>query len=208
MGTQQQVLIEVEGIVHRPRRVMGGDVEGLEVVVVVLDLRALGDTEAGVGEQALDTQQGAGNRVQATAGLAASGQGNVHPLGLQPGLQGLALQRTAALVDPGLELLLGLVDGLPGLGTLFLGQLTQGLELLGQQTALAEKAHAHRIQGRQIGGRVDTGRRLGLQLLQLDRGVRTHGNFLAAMVEGPKKRGRPRPSPLCNAQGGAPSAPP
>ena len=40
-----------------------------------------------------------------------------------------------------------LKNEVPGLRALLLGQLTQGLELLGQQAALAEKAHAHRVQG-------------------------------------------------------------
>ena len=45
-----------------------GDVERLEVVVVVLDLRTLNHFEPGVGEHPLDTFQGAGHRMQSAAG--------------------------------------------------------------------------------------------------------------------------------------------
>lgn len=45
MGPQQPPVREIEGVVHRPRRVVGGDVERLEVVEVVLDLRTGRDLE-------------------------------------------------------------------------------------------------------------------------------------------------------------------
>jgi hypothetical protein len=38
MGAQQHVGIEIEGVVHRPGRVVAWDVERFEVVVVVFDL--------------------------------------------------------------------------------------------------------------------------------------------------------------------------
>ena len=68
---QQPPVGEVEGVVHRPRRMIGGNVERLEVVEVVLDLRARGDIEAGTAEQRLDPQTRPGDRVQAAALLAA-----------------------------------------------------------------------------------------------------------------------------------------
>src|SRR3546814_953669 len=44
------VLGEIEGVVHRPRGMAFGDVEGGEIVPVVLDLGAGGDCKAKVGE--------------------------------------------------------------------------------------------------------------------------------------------------------------
>jgi hypothetical protein len=41
---------EIEGIVHRPRRVSFRDVERREIMPVVLDLGAGGDREAEIGE--------------------------------------------------------------------------------------------------------------------------------------------------------------
>jgi hypothetical protein len=70
MGAQQHVRIEIEGVVHRPGRVMAWDVERLEVVIVVFDLRTFGNAVANVGEELLDSFQSAGNRMQTTGGLA------------------------------------------------------------------------------------------------------------------------------------------
>src|SRR5690606_29306906 len=65
VGAQQAVGVEIERVVHRPRRVMGGDVERLEVVVVVFHLGAFDDSEADAGEQRFDALQRAGHRMQA-----------------------------------------------------------------------------------------------------------------------------------------------
>src|SRR3546814_9769781 len=77
MGAQQHVRVEIEGVMHRPGRVMAWDVERLEVVIVVFDLRAFGNAVADVGEELLDTFQGPGNRMQASGSLATARQGHV-----------------------------------------------------------------------------------------------------------------------------------
>ena len=71
---QQAPVGEVERVVHRPRRMIGGDVERFEVVEVVLDLRTRGHLEAGAPEQGLDAQARPGHRMQATGLLATAGQ--------------------------------------------------------------------------------------------------------------------------------------
>ena len=55
MGTQQGMRVEIESVMHGPRRMMGGDVERLEVVEIVLDLRPFDDRETDLGKQRLDT---------------------------------------------------------------------------------------------------------------------------------------------------------
>ena len=77
MGAQHPAILEVKGVVHGPRRMMGRDVERLEVVVVVLDLGAFRDLEAELAEQRLDTRQRPGDGVQPARAAAAPGQGHV-----------------------------------------------------------------------------------------------------------------------------------
>jgi hypothetical protein len=64
VGAQDDVVREVERVLHRPRRVVGRDVERGEVVVVELDLRALDDVEAHPDEDVLHLAAGLGDQVQ------------------------------------------------------------------------------------------------------------------------------------------------
>jgi hypothetical protein len=83
MGAQQQLGVEIKGVVHRPRGMMLGDVERFEVVIGVFDLRAFDHGEAGVGEQPLDTAHCTGHGVQSTRRAASAGQADVDALGGQ-----------------------------------------------------------------------------------------------------------------------------
>ena len=59
---------QIEGVVHLPRRMLGRDVERVEVVQVVLDVRALGDGEAHVAEDRDDLLDGLADRMDAALG--------------------------------------------------------------------------------------------------------------------------------------------
>ena len=116
-------------------------------MVVVFDLGTGGDAIADVGEQTLDTLQGAGDRVQATGGLAPPGQGHVDAFcGEASGQCGL-LQRRLAAVDCVLDTFLGGVDQRASLGTLLSGEVAQGLHDLGQLTLLAQVIDPELFQG-------------------------------------------------------------
>src|SRR5580658_8805151 len=71
---QEACVGEVERIVHRARRVTGRDVERLEVVKVILDLRTRGDIEPGRAKQGLDPKPRRGQRMKAPGFLAAARQ--------------------------------------------------------------------------------------------------------------------------------------
>ncbi len=58
---------EIERVVHRARRMIGRDVQRVEIVEVVLDLGAVWPLEAGFAEQLLDAQPRARHRMQAAA---------------------------------------------------------------------------------------------------------------------------------------------
>src|SRR3546814_10171867 len=115
MGAQQHVRVEIEGVMHRPGRVMAWDVERLEVVIVVFDLRAFGNAVADVGEELLDTFQGPGNRLQASGSLATARQGHVDGLGGEFGSQIRLLEQRLARIEALWYTLLGNVDPPPDL---------------------------------------------------------------------------------------------
>ena len=62
-GCRRRSLRHVERVVLLPRRVLGRDVQGVEVVPVALDLRPLGDGEAEVGEDRDDLVHHLADRV-------------------------------------------------------------------------------------------------------------------------------------------------
>jgi hypothetical protein len=90
--------------------VVGGDVEGLEVVPVGLDLGALGDPVAEADEDVDDLVGGPGDRVDGPPRRHPAGEGDVDPLGLEQGLVALGLQVGPAGRQLGLEGGPGLVD--------------------------------------------------------------------------------------------------
>ena len=57
MRAQQAAVAEVEGVVHRARRMVRREVQRLEVVPVVLDLRAVGELVAEPAEDVGDALQ-------------------------------------------------------------------------------------------------------------------------------------------------------
>lgn len=110
---------------HGPRRMVGRDVQGAEVVEIVLDLRAFLDVEADAAKQRLNAGQGTRDRMQPARLLAAAWQGDVDPLGLQPGDQRRLTQHLLAGLGGGLDGGLGVVDRFAKLAPLLGRQLRQ-----------------------------------------------------------------------------------
>ena len=81
------VAVHEEGVVLLPGRMVRRDVEGVEVVEVVLDLRALGHGEAHVGEDRRDLFRDLAHRVDRAQPPAAGGQRHVEPFAAQPLLE-------------------------------------------------------------------------------------------------------------------------
>ena len=157
---QQPPVGEVEGVVHRPRRMIGGDVERLEVVEVVLDLRTRGDLEAGAPEQRLDAQARPGDRVQAARLLAAPGQRHVDAPGGELALDvGARCELRAPRLDaPPAPRCLRLVDARARRGPLGSATaLPERLQLLGERALLAQPAHAHVFERREVAAGGDLG---------------------------------------------------
>ncbi len=152
MGAQQAAVTEIEGVVHGPGRVVGGNVERLEVVEVVFHLRAFGDVEAQAQEEVFHAPAHARDRMQGPGLFAAAGQGHVQGLGAQLLVQGRFLERLAALVDGRLNALLGFVDQRAGLGPLFRAQPAQALEQRADLPLLTQVTHPHVVQRARVTG--------------------------------------------------------
>ena len=93
--------LEVEGVEHLPGGVLGRDVERLEIVPVVLDVRAFGDREAHVGEDRHDLLGGLADRVDPPLLPLARRQGDVDPLRLELGVERRLPASTRAAGRPG-----------------------------------------------------------------------------------------------------------
>ncbi|MNZ51215.1 hypothetical protein D3C78_690230 [compost metagenome] len=132
---------------HRPGRVVAGDVERFEVVIVVFDLRAFGDAVANTGEELFDAFQSTGNRMQTTGGLTTARQGHVNGLGGEFGSQIGFFKQCLARIKDLCDTLLGNVDQRTDLRTLFCRQIPQGLHHLSQFTLLAKVVNPDLLQG-------------------------------------------------------------
>ncbi len=147
MGAQQHVRIEIEGVMHRTGRVVAWDVERLEVVIVVFDLRAFGDAVADMGEELFNTFQSPGHRMQTAGDLATARQGHIDGLGGQFGSQFGFFKQSLTRIESLCNTLLGNVDQGADLRTLLCRQIPQGLHHLSQFTLLAKVLNPDLLQG-------------------------------------------------------------
>ncbi len=142
MGSQHESVVEVEGVGVVPRRMIRGDVERLEVVKVVFDLRAVLDGEAHLPEDRLQLEPRPGDRVQRAAPAAAGRQGHIDPLPFELDRVGGRRRRRGGLLDALLDALLQLVDRLAGLLALLGGQLAELLHQRRDFPLASEEAQA------------------------------------------------------------------
>ena len=155
MRPQEDLPAHVERVLHVARGVVLRDVEGLEVVVVELDLGPLGDGEPHPGEHVHDLVVHLGERVEPARDDAAARERQVGPVGRQPGSPLDALQDGL----PGLELRLDprlrLVRLAPHERPLGGRQSRQGAQELGEAPALAEVLDPDLVEVPASGGPLD-----------------------------------------------------
>jgi len=104
---QQYAVRHEEGVVQRPGGVIGGRVEGLEVVVLGLDFRPLGYLVTHADEDVLDLPLRLGDEVQAPQRRRPARKRDIYPLALQRREELLSLHYDPALFKRSLE---GLAD--------------------------------------------------------------------------------------------------
>ena len=157
---------------HGPGRVVRGNVEGFEVVEVVLDLGAFHDVEPEVAKERLDPFQGPGNRVEAAGPLSPPGKGHVDPFPAELGVHRGPGQRLAPGARRLRERVLDLVERLAGRRPLGGGERAETPELLGDYPLAAEKTNPHALHFLAGRGRVQRGKSLGLEVFDLRQHVR------------------------------------
>ena len=150
-------LRQIKGVVHLPRRVIFGDIEGGEIVEIVLDIGALGQGEAHLAEDGEQFVHGLADRMDAAVGLGPRRQGDVDALALEPFLEPGILERRLSSIDGvGQDLLDGIQRHARVLA--FFGrQGADALHALGDKPLPAEDADADLLEAFEILGPGDGG---------------------------------------------------
>src|SRR4249919_2931815 len=136
---QQATIPEVEGVVHRTRRMVRREVQRLEVVPVILDFRAIAQLETEAAEDVGDALDRAADRMQAAAAGVEAGQRDVNGFRGEACIEHGIFQLDLALAQCRGEHVARLVDRLAGGLALFRRQGAELLELGGDATALAQQ---------------------------------------------------------------------
>ncbi len=164
---QQPMGVKIEGVVHRPRRMVRRNVERLEVVVVVLDFRAVGDVEAHAREQCFQAFERARDRMQSARTYTPPRQRDVNFFSCKLVRPRPHLELFAARRERRRQCLFGVIDQFSENRPLLGRQVAKMLELFGKQAFLAEVVHAQRLDRRHIRGCLDACRGLRQHLRKI-----------------------------------------
>ena len=153
VSSQDVAGIQIERVMHRPCRMVFRNVQGSEVVKVVLHFRPAAHPESGGGENVDDPSLRTTHRVQPPDGLAAAWQGDIDPVGefrfhfrrFQPFPAG------CDQIDDGL---LDAIDFPAGGGAFLDWKFAEPLEFGGDQALAPKVFDANRIQRSQVACRL------------------------------------------------------
>ncbi|MNS99540.1 hypothetical protein D3C72_1339460 [compost metagenome] len=137
LGAQQARGVEPEGIVIGTRRVVTRNVQRVEVMIVVFNLRPGLYGETQFAEEGFDTVDGAGHWMQPTVFHTTARQGNVDGFCRQTLIQRSRFQRIFTRVQRILHCLFCLVDYRACCRAIFCRHVTQRLHLQGKMAFLA-----------------------------------------------------------------------
>ena len=167
VGAQESAILQIEGVLHIPRRVVRRNVEGGEVVVVGFDFRALRNPIAQAGKN-IDDFFGCADQWMAVSGRHEAGwSGHIDRFAGDLGRHRRRFKRAKSPGQQGLHLLLEHVGPLTHQGALVAGQLAHGSQYSRKPPFLAEKAHAQVFEGSGAGGCFDRRSRFGFERLKL-----------------------------------------
>jgi len=141
-----RLLAEIEGRLHLPRRMIGRDVQLGEIVVVILDVRTLGDGEAKIGEDRGDLVEHLRNRMNATLRFGPGRQRDVDRLVAEARIQSRIAEFDFACGDGVRDFIAQAVEQ----RTIDLAFVrlhgAERLQKLADRPFLAERCHADRFQ--------------------------------------------------------------
>ncbi len=154
VGAQQPVAFQPKRILHVARRMVGGDIQGIEIVLVRFDFRAIENAEAEREKEVFDFGLDLRQRVQRAWAGRRRGHGNVDPFVLQAGGEGGGGEGRHLFIQRGFERLLGGIEQLADGGFLVRRHLAHVLGDRGQRAFATEHFDADRFQlfGRRGGG--------------------------------------------------------
>jgi hypothetical protein len=147
MGAQHHLVVHVEGIVHVPGRMLRRDVQGFEVVPVIVDFGRHGLLEAEAAEEGDDLLAHLGERMEGAEGNAVTGQGRVHGRGLEAAFDGGILDALFQGGQAAVGIVAQSVDQLAEAGTLLGGEPSHGAQEGGDIPFLAQVADLQIVEG-------------------------------------------------------------
>jgi len=133
--------------VHRPCRVVRGDVQCFEIVKVIFDFRSLDHIEARTRKQARDSSHGKRDRVQTTASLPAPREGDIDVVGSR-GIEECVFQCLLAHGKCFGNLVTDTVDSIARCRPFLGREPAKPLEEIGDKPLLAKKSDPHGLQQR------------------------------------------------------------
>jgi hypothetical protein len=179
------VLGQPEGVVHLARRMLRREIQGREVMEVVLDIGAFRQAEAHLGEDGDHLVEHLHGRVHPAAALGRRRQRQVDPLRGEFDVELDGLQRGLARGDGRGDPVAQAVDHGPPLAALILAHRAQGLEQFGNRPGLAERSDAHALQGGHVGGFCDSRREVGFEFREI--------GHVGSVLSGRSTEGKPAP---------------
>ena len=167
MGAQQKIVPQVVGVLHIPCGMVLRDVQGREVVVVLLHLRAFGHAVSEPQKEINDLFGGGDQRMAMAHRRAGRRSGDVQTFPGDPFLHRHLLHDLKSIGQQALHLGFQHIGPLAHHGTFVAGQLAHGTEHRRDSSLLAKQSNPQLLQLLSIAGSGDISSCLLLQCLQL-----------------------------------------
>ena len=158
---------QVERILHAARRVVGGSIQGLEIVIVGLGLGAGSNGIAHAKEDVGNLIDNAVDQVTRANLLAAAGKRDVHGFRVHLRKQLRLRERFLAIRERRLDRIAHDIRSFAHFGAFFLGKLTHAAQVARKRALLAKHGHANLFERRRVGRRLDVAQGLGIKLVEL-----------------------------------------
>ena len=158
---------QVERVLHAARRVVGGSIQGFEVVIVGLGLGTGSHGIAHAEEDIRNLIDNAADQVARSNLLAAAGKRDVHSFRIHLRKQLRLRKRFLTIRERRLDRIAHDVRGFTHFSALFFGKLTHAAQVARKRALLAKHGYANLFERRRVGRRLDVAQGLGIKLVEL-----------------------------------------